>query len=297
METDDFSAIDDLWADVTRQTAHIDRRARLADLRGREAAGETMTNDERLQLDRDIAVEGVLSTKPTPERRVSRDQTEPQSVAEVGRRTLEATMGGSGLPLDTLGATIGAKLRKADDFMISAGKDLIEARERVAKGEAGELLDWKGWLRVHDIGEEKAKVCLRIANDPNPEQALAVHRAKNKQAVAKYRSQPAPTGYDVIPAHSEVTPTAAPAVAPVPEPRPAADPVLAQLVALWRQASPGTRAAFMEHIGQPSYNHPSRLDSDDEAPTTWLPPGVVSGIGAAPAVRRKVGGPKRETRH
>ena len=93
----------------------------------------------------------------------------------------------SGLPLDTLASTVKAELKKSDQMLIAAGQHLIEARARVGKGEAGDDVDWKRWLAIHQIGEEKAKVCLRIANDPNPEQALLVHRENKRQHEQKRR--------------------------------------------------------------------------------------------------------------
>lgn len=140
----------------------------------------------------------------------------------------------SGLPLDTLGGTIRAHLKKADDNMIAAGQHLIEARSRISEGE-GEGLDWKSWLEKEEIGIEKAKVCLRIANDPDPEKALAIYREDARQRKAAQRSRTASVGCDVTPDQSA--------------PEPKADPWLSRMVAGWRSGSPEQRAAFLQHIG------------------------------------------------
>lgn len=110
----------------------------------------------------------------------------------------------SGLPLDTLASTVKAELKKSDQMLIAAGQHLIEARARVGKGEAGDDVDWKRWLAIHQIGEEKAKVCLRIANDPNPEQALIVHREKHRETQARHSSRQRTNSVSVIPDQSEI---------------------------------------------------------------------------------------------
>ena len=112
----------------------------------------------------------------------------------------------SGLPLDTLASTVKAELKKSDQMLIAAGQHLIEARARVGKGEAGDDVDWKRWLAIHQIGEEKAKVCLRIANDPNPEQALIVHREKARATDQAYRDRKATVGSRPIPDQSAPVP-------------------------------------------------------------------------------------------
>ena len=56
---------------------------------------------------------------------------------------LTTTTAPSGLPLDTLGGMIVAALNKSEDYIITAGKHLLEAQERVNGGEAGDI----GWIR------------------------------------------------------------------------------------------------------------------------------------------------------
>jgi hypothetical protein len=100
---------------------------------------------------------------------------------------------GSQLPLDTLANTVSVLLDKAekaqtksDDFRIAAGKHLIEARERVKSGEAGDI-GWEAWCSINlrrSLGD--IRKCLALAGSPDPEEAQKKAREKNRLNNANY---------------------------------------------------------------------------------------------------------------
>ncbi len=167
----------------------------------------------------------------------------------------------SRLPLGTLTATIVACINKSDDYIITAGRHLLEAQERVNAGEAGNIT-WTVWYRQEIQTKTKQSVSLRraqevmkIAGADDPERAAQAHRVRKAEAEAERRqdiavSKDANHVVRIMPERNEPLAVDVGAIlGAIVAPRPAANPILAQLVALWRQADTETRAAFMEHIG------------------------------------------------
>lgn len=71
-------------------------------------------------------------------------------------------MSGSQLPLDTLAKTIVAALNKSEDYMVTAGRHLIEAQDRVQAGEAGDI-SWTRWYENEVQTKTTKTVTLRQA--------------------------------------------------------------------------------------------------------------------------------------
>ena len=113
--------------------------------------------------------------------------------------------------MEELANKIRVTIVRSDDLYITAGEHLKEAQKRVAAGEAGEGVTWKDWLKQHNIGEEKARIVLQIANSDDTAAAVAAHRKAQAERQKKSRDnkkQPVTisrdvTGAGIAPAWSE----------------------------------------------------------------------------------------------
>jgi len=78
--------------------------------------------------------------------------------------------------------------QKAEDFRISAGKLMIEARKRVDAGEAGDI-KWEKWCSQNvNRSQGDIRKIMRIAGHLEPEKALADERAAARAGMAEHRA-------------------------------------------------------------------------------------------------------------
>jgi hypothetical protein len=82
---------------------------------------------------------------------------------------------------------------KVDQFRISAGKQLVELKDRIEAGEAGKGVKWWSWYTENFKNRTRrdAQKVMALANADNPEEAAEEERAKNRAAVAAHRRRAA----------------------------------------------------------------------------------------------------------
>lgn len=94
----------------------------------------------------------------------------------------------SGLPLPMLAKDILARNKKGDEYYKSAGLHLLEAKERVEAGEAGDIL-WTAWHREHipDIKPRHLQKLMQIGRGDTTKSELndKSNEAARKRAHAK----------------------------------------------------------------------------------------------------------------
>src|SRR5262245_24101100 len=79
---------------------------------------------------------------------------------------------------------------KADRARIRAGVLLLQLRERIEAGEAGEGVKWWTWYRDNCVRDRKdAEKVMKLAASENPDAAAAAARLANREAVAKHRTE------------------------------------------------------------------------------------------------------------
>ncbi len=79
--------------------------------------------------------------------------------------------------LDTLVGQIKARLKKVDDYRVSAAVLIHEARGLVQEGAAGEGVKWSEWApKQFKIGYREIKRLAGIGSAPSPEAAMADYR-------------------------------------------------------------------------------------------------------------------------
>ena len=137
-------------------------------------------------------------------------------------------------PLETIAHEINIRLQRAaqaDDHRISAGKLLIEARERVEAGEAGDIT-WSDWVKQHiDRSPGDVRKVMALARAGDPEAARGKEKETAKKAMALLRHERAN-------------------VSAVPRPcagEPAADP-LDELLVQWRRLSSSKRGELLRQL-------------------------------------------------
>jgi hypothetical protein len=118
--------------------------------------------------------------------------------------------------LPVVAGKINAFLDKADqaskkfsEYRISAGRLLIEARQRVDAGEAGDTVTWTQWLSDNvDRSERDCRRVMRLAGADDPHAALAKEREANRAQRAERREADiAMSGDDGQPADQNATPS------------------------------------------------------------------------------------------
>lgn len=101
-------------------------------------------------------------------------------------------MSEASVPLETLAQEIVARYKKGNDMLISAGKQLLEAKRRVEGGEAGEEWTWPRWRAVHllpHITKGWINIQLKIADSRDPEKAASDHRERANEALRRHRDK------------------------------------------------------------------------------------------------------------
>lgn len=90
------------------------------------------------------------------------------------------------LPMDQLANRINVRIKAAEGHMIAAGKDLIEAKRRVADGEEGEI-SWTVWCEKNIKAKDRMiRLCMQVAGAPDPEEALKSHQERRQEANQRY---------------------------------------------------------------------------------------------------------------
>jgi hypothetical protein len=84
---------------------------------------------------------------------------------------------------------------KADQYRISAGKQLVELKVRIESGEVGKGVKWWAWYADHfkNRSRRDAQRVMALANADNPEEAAEEEREKNREAKAAQREREAAT--------------------------------------------------------------------------------------------------------
>lgn len=92
----------------------------------------------------------------------------------------------SGLAIETLGATIRANVNKSQDYLITAGINLKEARDRISSGsEPG--LTWPVFLREHcGVSKSRAYELIAIADGKT---TVIESRERARAGMAKMRTE------------------------------------------------------------------------------------------------------------
>ena len=80
---------------------------------------------------------------------------------------------------------------KADQYRISAGKQLVELQARIEAGEAGKGVKWWGWYAANfkNRSRRDAQRVMALARSDDPGAAAEEERAKNRAAVAAHRKR------------------------------------------------------------------------------------------------------------
>jgi len=93
-------------------------------------------------------------------------------------------------PLDVTAAKIRACLARADNQRITAGQLLIEARERVTAGEAGNM-GWPAWCSANiDQSYRNVQRLIAVASADDPQTALEKDRAAARERMQLSRETP-----------------------------------------------------------------------------------------------------------
>jgi hypothetical protein len=93
--------------------------------------------------------------------------------------------GGAIVPLSTLAGEITACLTKSENYRITAGKKLLEAQDRVQRGEAGSVT-WTAWVKTNIRRSMRdVQKCMALARSDNPQAALENERAARREGMAR----------------------------------------------------------------------------------------------------------------
>ena len=96
-------------------------------------------------------------------------------------------------PADLLGnlvVQIKTRLKKVDDYRVSAAILIHEARELVAEGAAGEDVKWSEWApKQFKIGYREVKRLAQIGAAPSPETAMEEYREVEATRMKELRAK------------------------------------------------------------------------------------------------------------
>ena len=105
-------------------------------------------------------------------------------------------------PLDVVAGKIKQALKKSDNYVLTAGKLLLEAKERVQSGEAGKIT-WKSWIDKNlGCSYRHSNRLIGYAKDP---QKIEAHREHTRRDIAKRREKERESGTNVCPTSEETT--------------------------------------------------------------------------------------------
>lgn len=91
--------------------------------------------------------------------------------------------------LHTLVGNIKARLKKVDDYRVSAAILLYEARALVEQGDAGEGVKWSEWApKQFGIGYREIKRLTHIGGAPSPEAAMEDYRQAEATRMKELRA-------------------------------------------------------------------------------------------------------------
>jgi hypothetical protein len=91
--------------------------------------------------------------------------------------------------LDTIAGKIKACLKRSEDYRVTAGQLLAEARHRVDAGEAGAGMGWEAWCKANvERSYRDVQRLLAIATAPDPAAAATTARETTRAQVAKSRA-------------------------------------------------------------------------------------------------------------
>ena len=81
--------------------------------------------------------------------------------------------------------------KKADEFRISAGKQLVELKARIEGGEAGTGVKWWRWYADHFKNRTRrdASRVMALARSDDPEGAAEEERTKAREGMRRVRAQ------------------------------------------------------------------------------------------------------------
>ena len=83
--------------------------------------------------------------------------------------------------LDTIAGKIKACLKRSEDYRVTAGQLLAEARHRVDAGEAGAGMGWEAWCKANvERSYRDVQRLLAIAAAPEPAVAAETERARRR---------------------------------------------------------------------------------------------------------------------